>query len=211
MFIFRAEIKMLTAWFKKMCALQRLKVPSSSPRTNGWRQGGNVHHLHADCGLHQQLSLKHSHTHKSNAAKIHHTQLTHSYRAATNNRTTVNHKAQLWNSQKFTSSKAAERRNLLLRLTAQTAAGLLLLVLDYQPRLWSHGASARSNTMHGSSVRLLLQSCIVDTVEVRALNRQVRLFHKVRFIMKQNSLRCCDVEIGQKTNGFQTLIALRFC
>lgn len=50
--------------------------------------------------------------------------------------------------------------------------------------------------MHGPSVRLLLQPCIVDTVEVRALNRQFRLFHKVRFIMKQNSLRCCDVEIG---------------
>lgn len=50
--------------------------------------------------------------------------------------------------------------------------------------------------MHGPSVRLLLQSCIVDTVEVRALNRQVRLFGKARFIMKQNSLRCCDVEIG---------------
>lgn len=97
MFIFRAEIKMLTVWFKKkMCVLQHLKVPSSSPRTNGWHQGGNVHHFHANCGLHQQLSLKHSH--KSNAAKIHHTQLTHSYRAATNNRTTVNHKAELWSS-----------------------------------------------------------------------------------------------------------------
>lgn len=65
--------------------------------------------------------------------------------------------------------------------------------------------------MHGPSVRLLLQSCIVDTVEVRALNRQVRLFHKARFIMKQNSLRCCDVEIENRLFKAQTLIALRFC
>lgn len=63
-------------------------------------------------------------------------------------------------------------------------------------KLWSISQVQHYAWVLRPSLHLLLQSCIVDTVEVRALNRQVRLFHKARFIMKQNSLRRCDVEIG---------------